>query len=182
MVGHPYSVLAWVPECGSSLAPPVSVRRAPSEQSDVEIGIEQVKRLCRDREAEMLEALHLIIADAKYGNHRFLGSLRDEPCGALARMRRDRVLYGEPPLYSERGRPHVHGDRFAFKEPDTWGEPDATVKLEEDERWGKVRLRRAETPRAGPRGNNEPAPSGIGWSKRPRKSPKRPEFGAKLDC
>jgi hypothetical protein len=141
VVGHPYSVLAWVPECGSSWAPPVSVRRASSEQSDVEIGIEQVKRLCRSREAEMLGALHLIIADAKYGNHRFLGSLRDEPCGALVRMRRDRVLYGEPPPYSGRGRPRVHGDRFAFKEPDTWGEPGATVELEGDERWGKVRLR-----------------------------------------
>jgi hypothetical protein len=34
-----------------------------------------------------------------------------------------------------------HGDRFAFKEPETWGEPDAEVELE-DERWGKVRLRR----------------------------------------
>ncbi len=142
VVGHPYSVLAWVPESGSSWAPPVSVRRASSEQSDIGIGLEQVKRLCRHREAEMLETLHLIIADAKYGNHRFLGPLRDEPCGALVRMRRDRVLYGAPPPYSGRGRPRVHGDRFAFKEPDTWGEPDATVELEGDERWGKVRLRR----------------------------------------
>jgi hypothetical protein len=51
------------------------------------------------------------------------------------------VLYGAPPPYSGRGRPCVHGDRFAFKEPETWGEPDAIVELE-DERWGKVRLRR----------------------------------------
>jgi len=142
VVGHPYSVLAWVPECSSSWAPPVSVRRAPSEQSDVEIGIEQVKQLCRQREAEMIETLHLIIADAKYGNHRFLGPLRDEPCGALVRMRRDRVLYGPPPPYSGQGRPRVHGDRFAFKDPDTWGEPDATIELDGGERWGQVRLRR----------------------------------------
>jgi len=27
VVGHPYSVLAWVPEAGSSWAPPVSIRR-----------------------------------------------------------------------------------------------------------------------------------------------------------
>ena len=141
VVGHPYSVLAWVPKCGSSWAPPVSVRRAPSTQSDVEIGIEQVKNLCRHREEEMLEEFHLIIADAKYGNHRFLGALRDDPCGALVRMRRDRVLYGPPPPYCGKWRPRVHGDRFAFKEPDTWGEADAIVELE-DERWGKVRLRR----------------------------------------
>jgi len=90
----------------------------------------------------MLETLHLIIADAKYGNHRFLGPLRDEPCGVLARMRRDRVLYGAPPPYSGQGRPRVHGDRFAFKDPDTWGEPGVTVELDGGERWGQVRLRR----------------------------------------
>ena len=141
VVGHPYSVLAWVPEAGSSWAPPVSIRRALSQETEVEVGVEQVKRLCRQRQNEMLEELYLIVADAKYGNHRFLAPLKDEPCGALARMRRDRVLYGAPGSYSGRGRPRVHGDRFAFKEPETWGRPDATVELE-GPRWGKVRLRR----------------------------------------
>jgi len=141
VVGHPYSVLAWVPEAGSSWAHPVTIRRAPSQQTDVEVGAEQVKLLCRHRQEEMLEELHLIIADAKYGNHRFLAPLRDELCSALVRMRRDRVLYGAPGAYSGRGRPCVHGDRFAFKEPETWRVPDATVELE-NPRWGKVRLRR----------------------------------------
>ena len=141
VVGHPYCVLAWVPEPGSSWGPPVSIRRALSQQTDVEVGIEQVKLLCHNRHKEMLEDLYLIIADAKYGNHRFLAPLRDEPCGALVRMRRDRVLYGAPGVYSGRGRPCVHGDRFAFKEPETWGEPDTMAELQHP-RWGKVRLRR----------------------------------------
>ncbi len=141
VVGHPYSVLAWVPEVGSSWGLPISIRRAPSEQSDVEVGVEQVKRLCRHRRKEMLEELHVVIADAKYGNHRFLTPLRDEPCGLLVRMRRDRVLYGSPGVYQGRGRPRVHGDRFAFKEPETWGKPDEMVELEHP-RWGKVQLQR----------------------------------------
>jgi hypothetical protein len=141
VVGHAYSVLAWAPERGSSWAPPVSVRRIISQQTAVGVGLEQVQQLCRQREVEMTKWLHLIVADCTYGNHRFLGALKDEPCGVLVRMRRDRVLYGEPGPYSGRGRPCVHGDRFAFKEPDTWGEPDATVQLE-DERWGEVQLRR----------------------------------------
>ena len=140
-IGHPYSVLAWAPERHSSWAPAVSVRRVPSHQTDVEMGIDQVKQLCRKRQTEMQEEFHLIVADCKYGNHLFLGPLKEEPCGALVRMRRDRVLYGEPGPYSGRGRPRVHGDSFAFKEPETWAKPDAEVELE-DERWGEVRLRR----------------------------------------
>lgn len=96
VIGHPYSVLAWVPELGSSWGLPLSIRRASSQQSDIEVGIEQVRELCRQRHAEMCQDLYLIIADARYGNHRFLAPLRDEPCGVLVRLRRDRVLYGAP--------------------------------------------------------------------------------------
>jgi hypothetical protein len=60
VVGHPYSVLAWVPQPGSSWGLPISIRRALSQQRDVEVGIEQVKRLCHQRHEEMLEDLYLI--------------------------------------------------------------------------------------------------------------------------
>jgi hypothetical protein len=141
VVAHPYSKLGWVPEAHGSWALPVSVERIPSQQTAVAVGVAQVKRLCRARHAEMQQALHLIAADGKYGNHRFLGPLRDEPCGAVVRMRRDRVLYGNPGPYAGRGRPRKHGARFAFKEPATWGPPAVDVALE-DEHWGHVRLRR----------------------------------------
>ena len=141
VIGYPYSVLAWVPQRGNSWAPAVSVRRITSQQTAVQVGVSQVKQLCRHRRAEMTQELHLIVGDGKYGNHKFLGPLKNEPCGALVRLRRDRVLYGEPGPYSGRGRPRVHGDRFAFKEPETWREPEALLELE-DEHWGKVRLRR----------------------------------------
>ena len=141
VIGHPYSVLAWVPEAGRSWAPPMSVRRILSQQTAVEAGVVQVELLCDERGEEMLYFFHLIVADGAYGNHRFLGPLKNKPCGVVARLRRDRVLYGEPGPYSGRGRPRVHGDRFAFKEPETWGESNAMAELE-DEHWGKVRLRR----------------------------------------
>jgi hypothetical protein len=50
-------------------------------------------------------------------------------------------LYGQPDAYCGRGRPTVHGPRFAFKEPDTWPEPTEQIKFAHD-RWGQVRLRR----------------------------------------
>ena len=139
-IGQPYSVLAWAPERHSSWAPAVSVRRAPSDQTDVKVGVEQVKQLCCERSDEMKQDLHLIVADAKYGNHHFLGPLKKESCGTLVRLYRNRVLYGKPGPYSGKGRPRVHGDRFAFKEPETWCEPDTEMELE-DEQWGKVCLR-----------------------------------------
>ncbi len=57
------------------------------------------------------------------------------------RLRRDRVLYGNPDTYSGRGRPRKHGERFAFKEPETWWPASVTVQLETED-WGQVCLRR----------------------------------------
>jgi hypothetical protein len=96
-------VLAWALEQNSSWAPSLSVRRVSGDQTDVEVGVEQAKLLCHERSEEMKKDLHLIVADAKYGNHRFLGPLKEEICGVLVRMRRDRVLYGEPGPYSGKG-------------------------------------------------------------------------------
>ncbi len=42
VVGHPYSVLAWGPEAHRSWAPGVSVRRIPSSETAVEVGVAQV--------------------------------------------------------------------------------------------------------------------------------------------
>ncbi|RPI47094.1 MAG: hypothetical protein EHM56_14980 [Chloroflexi bacterium] len=143
VIGHPYSILAWAPKRNSSWAPPLSVRRVPSEKTDIQVGVEQVKQLCRDRQAETrrVETFHLIAADGKYGNHSFLGALKDEPCGVLARMRCDRVLCKAPGEYSGKGRPRKHGQPFAFKDPSTWDIPQAAEELE-DEKWGQVRLQR----------------------------------------
>jgi hypothetical protein len=141
VVGYPYSLLAWVPERNRSWAPPLSSRRITSQQTAVEVGVKQVKQLCRYRWPQMAEWLHLIVADGKYGNHRFLGPLKNEPCGVLARLRCDSILYRKPGPCSGRGRPRVHRERFAFKEPKTWGEPNTVVELV-DKRWGEVKLRR----------------------------------------
>jgi hypothetical protein len=135
--GHVYSLLSWIPERGGSWALPLaSTRLLPAEKA-VEIGVTQVKTACRQQEDG---ALLVIVGDGKYGNHRFFGSLRDESCVVVARLRRDRVLYGSSPPYAGRGRPRKHGRRFAFKEPETWPEPDAEMHFS-DERWGQVHLR-----------------------------------------
>lgn len=141
VVGQPYSLLAWVSEPGQSWTLPVRVQRVSSDQTEVEAGVTQVKAFCQARGAAALaRQLHVIVADGRYGNHRFFGPLRDCGCALLARMRCDRVLYGPPGPYAGFGRPRKHGDRFAFKEPDSWPEPDQHIQLEDDQ-FGQVEIR-----------------------------------------
>jgi len=140
-VGYPYSLLEWCVEPHSSWSLPVDVRRVPSTQTAQEIGAEQIKALSTAR-ADCLDALDIIAADGKYGNAGFLRAVKGLRCGILARLRCDRVLCGPPPLPTgKRGRPRVHGARFAFKEPETWGTPDEAIELV-DQDWGRVQLQR----------------------------------------
>ncbi len=142
VIGHAYSLLDWVPEPNSSWSLSVDVNRVSSKQTDLEVGVEQVKRLCRARGARE-HGVDIVAADAKYGNHPFLEALKDQPCGIVVRLRKDRVLFRPAPERKPgtRGRPRKHGARFAFKEPDTWGEADEFVALQHP-RWGSVEIRR----------------------------------------
>ncbi len=134
VVGHSYSMLSWIAQSRSSWALPVDIERISSTRNAVEVGVAQVEQFCQLR-----DGFDLIVGDGSYGNHRFLRPLRDQPCGLLVRLRRDRVLYGKPPPYNGRGRPNVHGERFAFKEPDTWTEPQQHSEFQ-DPQWGKVEI------------------------------------------
>lgn len=138
--GHEYSLLGWTAELGQSWTPTLTIARVEPQRSSIEVGVEQVQWLCRRRQADQAQALDVIVADGHYGNHHFFAPLRHTPCALLVRLRRDRVLYGPPGAYKGRGRPPKHGQRFAFKEPETWPTPDEEVVFE-SERWGKVRLR-----------------------------------------
>jgi hypothetical protein len=71
-------------------------------------------------------------ADGKYGNARFLRPLQGQNCGVVVRLRQDRVLYrqAEQPRKRQRGRPRVHGERFAFKKPASWETPQEVTSFE----------------------------------------------------
>lgn len=141
-IGYPYSLLDWVPEAHSSWSLSVSVKRIPSEMTAGEMGIAQIQELSKNR-AELKEVLDIVAADGKYGNATFLRPLQDQNCGIVARFRKDRVLYQDPqqPQQRKRGRPRVHGERFAFKEPDTWPVSDEDMTFEHPN-LGQVKLER----------------------------------------
>ena len=141
-IGHPYSLLDWVPEAHRSGSLSVSVKRIPSAMTASEMGAQQIKAFNRSR-AEQIAVLDIVAADAFYGNANFLRFLQGERSGTVVRLRRDRVLYRVPgtPRKRRRGRPRIHGERFAFKDPDTWGEPDEAITLEHPH-FGRVQLMR----------------------------------------
>lgn len=126
----------------SSWSLSVDVERVSSKKTDLEVGVGQVKRLCQARGSRE-RGLDIVSADAKYGNHHFLDALKDQPCGIVVRLRKDRVLFRpvQGQKTRKRGRPRKHGPRFAFKEPETWGEPDEFIALEHPH-WGRVEIRR----------------------------------------
>lgn len=141
-VGYPYSLLDWIPEAHQSWSLSVSVKRIPGEKTAGEMGVSQIKALSENR-ADLEDVLDIVATDAKYGNAKFLRPLQGQNCAIVVRVRRDRVLYQKPeePEKRERGRPRVHGKRFAFKEPETWGPPDEIIALEDD-KFGQVKLER----------------------------------------
>jgi len=142
-IGYPYSLLDWVPEAHRGWPLAVSVKRIPSQMTAGEMGIAQIKELSQNR-ADRQEGLDIVAADGKYGNAaRLLRPLQDQGCGIVVRVRQDRILYRVPerPKKRKRGRPRVHGQRFAFKEPETWGTPDEVITLAHP-RLGQVKLER----------------------------------------
>ena len=141
-VGYPYSLLDWVPDADQSWSLSLSVKRIPSEMSAVEMGVRQVKELSQNR-AAFRDGLDIVAADGKYGNAKFLRPLQEQHCGIVVRLRRDRVLCWAPeqPQKRKRGRPRIHGKRFAFKEPETWEAPDEIITFEHP-KFGQVKLDR----------------------------------------
>jgi hypothetical protein len=140
-IGYPYSLLEWCAEPHTSWSLPVDVRRVPSTQTAQEVGAEQIRALAQAR-AGCPEALDIVPADGKYGNAAFLRAVKGLRTGIVARLRGDRVLYrAAPPHQGQRGRPKTHGERFAFKELETWQAPEE-ISAFQDPHFGKVCLER----------------------------------------
>jgi hypothetical protein len=139
--GYSYSLLDWVPEAGESWSLSVQMERVSPDSSELVVGAAQVKRLCELRVG--LAGLDIVAGDCKYSQPEFLRRVQRLPCGKVARLAKHRVLYGrpEPKPAGTRGRSRKHGARFAFKEPESWGEPVEELELE-DPKWGQVKLRR----------------------------------------
>ena len=115
VVGHRYSwvvrVVSWKP----SWCMPQEVNQVESQETDSQVGAEQVKRL--DQQGASLKA---VVADSLYCNYVFLVAfLVTTTMAALVRMRSKRVHDEEAPVRkeNERGRPYKHGRKFKPSDP-----------------------------------------------------------------
>jgi len=140
--GYGYSFLDWVPQADESWSLSVAAERVRPDSSDLGVGAAQVRGLCETR-AGLADLLDIVAGDCKYSQPDYLREVQGVSCGIVARLAKHRVLYGrpDPKPAGTPGRPRVHGARFAFKEPDTWGEPVEERELEHP-KWGQVKLRR----------------------------------------
>lgn len=113
IVGHRYSWVVRAIKQGTSWCAPQDVTRVPSDRTDSDVAVEQIKQL--DQQSDRPKVM---VADSLYGNDKFLAVfLLVQTIFALVRLRSNRVLYEDPEPYKGKGRPAKHGKKFKINDP-----------------------------------------------------------------
>ncbi|MBD0263238.1 MAG: hypothetical protein ICV78_11080 [Tolypothrix sp. Co-bin9] len=134
-IGQGYSTIAWIPEDSGSWALPLRHERITSWENPIEKATWQLQQVC-----EHLPTRPISVWDTEYGCAPFVLKTANIPADILVRLRSNLCLWGAPPLYSGKGRPRKHGDRFKLNEPSSWGEAAENLEVN-DPKLGRVRVR-----------------------------------------
>lgn len=134
-IGQGYSTLAWVPETAGSWALPLRHERITSFESPISKAVFQLKQVTRH-----LSVRPIALYDSEYGNSKFAQQTAAIAADIVVRLRSNICLWGAPAVYSGKGRPRVHGDKFKLNDPTTWPEPAERLQLE-DPTLGTVTLK-----------------------------------------
>ncbi|MCF2152022.1 transposase [Desmonostoc muscorum LEGE 12446] len=134
-VGYGYSTIAWIPETEGSWALPLRHERITSWENPIDKAVWQLKQVCKD-----LPSRPITLWDIEYGCAPFVIKTAEIKADKLMRLRSNLCLWGEPPQYSGRGKPRVHGDKFKLNDDSTWADPEQTIE-QEDTKLGRVRIR-----------------------------------------
>jgi hypothetical protein len=143
-IGHGYSFAVQVPEAEGSWVVPLDVRRIASQQKPVGVAVEQLRQIVMLSDRRVLA-----LVDSEYIRPEFIDrttrtsddqeTARPLERTILGRLRPNRTLYRQPPPYSGFGAPRKDGPVFNLKKPETWGQPDQQIEIEDAE-LGTVRL------------------------------------------
>ncbi len=121
-VGWQFSTVMLLPEQPRSWVGILEQRRIGTEQTAIEVGIEQLRALL-----PLIERPVILLADRWYAVARFVRACRELGCQALIRLKRNRKLYraAPPRQVKQRGAPCKHGALFQGTRPETYGPADA---------------------------------------------------------
>jgi hypothetical protein len=144
-IGRQYSCLAYLPEkapADPAWVVPVILRRITTQETDLQVGLAQIKLLLSDASLALHDQLYVNVSDSRYSATEFLSQAAQHAnLVNVARLRGTRVLYHPAPAPATdspaRGHPTWYGARFALREPATWGQPDATVQGAYSSRHGR---------------------------------------------
>jgi hypothetical protein len=95
----------------------------------------QIKQVCK-----YLPLRPIILLDSEYGNASLLNQTAEIEADFLMRIRSNRCLYSTPPVYTGKGRPRKHGQKFKLNDSSTWWEATETVEVD-DSKLGQLRVR-----------------------------------------
>jgi len=123
-LGHGYSTLLWPPENKGSWALPLLHERIASHQTPFEKASQQLRTV-----QNQLAVRAISLWDAEYGCAPFLLATADIPTDKIIRLRPNLNLAGPPGAYKGRGRHPIHGDKFKFKDPQTWKKPEHSLEM-----------------------------------------------------
>ena len=119
--GWQFSTLMLLPEAPSSWVGILDQQRISTEQTAIEVGIEQLRTVL-----PLIGRAVIVLADRWYATVRFVQACHDLNCAALIRLKRNRKLYrAAPPRTGKRGAPCKHGPLFQGTRPETYGSADA---------------------------------------------------------
>ena len=121
-VGWQFSTVMLLPEQPSSWVGILEQQRIGTEQTAIEVGIEQLRAVL-----PLITRPVIVLADRWYAVARFVCACRELGCAALIRLKRNRKLYRAAPPKKEkqRGAPRKHGPLFQGTRPETYGSADA---------------------------------------------------------
>ena len=149
-IGHAASSVVLLPEKEEgepAWVVPLRMERIPTELGEKQVGLNQLGELLTDKKLPFHNELTVTVVDSKYGQIPFLHPMWDyKNHVVISRLRCDRVLYRQAEERDEstpnpKGRPPEYGERFAFKNEETWGESEHRDRHD----WSSVRGKKYQT-------------------------------------
>ena len=124
-VGWQYSHVVLLPQTPSSWVPPLETRRIATQQTPVEVAIEQLRVL----RPLLGNRRVIVVADRAYATPAFLRACHDLGYTCLIRLKSDRRLYRPGVRIHKSGPTPKDGALFQGKRKETHGEPDAVCDV-----------------------------------------------------